>query len=1031
MNHTRLILAFAVALCHAQDRTSSIRGDVLDPSGAPVQGAQVTATSLDTGLERKTASDEAGRYVFARLELGSYRVVVRHAGFETATAGPVLLQLDREAALRHRLVLAGSLQNVTVEASAAVVDVSASALSGVVDDRRAVELPLNGRDYLQLVATLPGATVARAQARAAGTGFGIQISLAGSRPVQNNYRLDGISLTNQTGSTPGSVNGVNLGVDSIREFSVLTSSYGAQYGRAAGGVVNAVTQSGTNAFHGAAFYFHRNSAVDARNFFDGAALPAFRRHQFGGSVAGPVARNRTFFFASAEGLAELQGNTTINTTLSDAAREGLLAAGAVTVDANVTPLLRLYPKPNSTLLGDTGLYVFSNNLNAREAFSTARLDHAFSARDTLFARYSFDDALRHDQTNFALSRREYSSRMQSLAVEETHIVSPAVVMATRGGWVRSEVGFGKTAAAPGADQASLAFIPSAVGPGIVSVAGLSDFPGGSGAQDADISDFQSLQLYEDVSALRGSHFLKAGGSIESTRFDFDSRTDELGEFTFPTLSAMLTNQPSRFRAMMPGADSHRVWRQEIFAWYVHDTFRAARRVTLDLSLRHEWITVPRERDGKLSNLVQLTDASLTTGVLFRNPSFRNFAPRVGVAWDVMGNSRTLARAGYGIYHDQLLSQFLLIAGVRNPPFFQLADVRSLAAGGFPSTTWQQVIASPTIDLRIERLDPAPSQPYVQQWNASLQHRVSASLSLLASYAGSHGLRLSTMVEDANLVQPTLLNDGRLYFPADGVKLNSAFGLIRDRLFNGGSFYHSFQSSATTHFGRAFMAQGSYTFAKSIDDDSSSFARTEASNTIGIPVDGIAGFNRGLSNFDVRHTASFNLVWITPRRTALLSDWRLGVLATAASGLPTSVTLAYDAARTGTSRPDYRGGQRPDVNPRFSGNAVTGNPNGWVKASAFLRPTPGFLGNLGRNTIGGPSLVNIDAALSREFALRREGRVRLAVRCEAFNLLNHTNFDLPTSSRLQVFNASSTPEDFGRITSAGPARKFQFGARVSF
>jgi hypothetical protein len=1020
-------------------RTSAISGEVSDQTGGLLAGASVTVRNKDTGAKRTLATDHLGRYRAAFLELGEYEVTASFPGFGAGQKNGVLLELDREAVVNLRLSLTGATDQVTVSSEAELVETSASAVTSLVDGRKIVDLPLNGRDYVSLATLQAGVQIARAQSRDVNTGHGIQLSMAGSRPVQNNFRLDGVSLTSQTGSTPGSINGVNLGVDAIREFSLLASTYSAQYGRAAGGVINAVTRSGTNDLHGTLFYFHRNDNLDARNFFDGREPPEFRRHQFGGSAGGPAARNRTFLFGNYESLRELRGNTTLNTTLSSAARGGQLKTGTVAVNPAIASLLELYPEPNGEVFGDTGLFIFPNNWDAREHFATSRLDHILTSSDNLFLRYTIDDASRMNETDYRISQRRNRTRSQSVALEQSHVFSARSVNSLRLGFARSfDVRDETHARVPGGDDPGLAFLPGHQEIGIVTVTGLTSFPGGSGALDSDRAAFNSFQLNQDLTWAGSRSSLVFGGALERTRFNMNSQSVQSGEYRFQSLADFLANRPDRFRAQLPGSDTVRGFRQWIFAWYLQDKIRMGSRLTLDLGLRHEWATVPTEVNGKMANLDELTSpATRVGGSLYQNPSFDNFAPRLGVAWDVFGGGRTVARGGYGIFYDQLLSQFLLLAGLRNPPFYLAADVRQLQAGDFPKNGFRQLISRPTLDLRAERLPRDINQPYVQHWNFNIRQKLGGEAILRLAYLGAHGVHLSTIVEDANLVQPTLLPDGRLYFPAAGAKLNPSFGQIRNRPFNGHSFYQALQAGLEKRWSRGFQFQVSYAWAKSIDDNSSTFARTDGVNSIGIPIDGNHRFNRGLSCFDVRQGFAFHSTWDIPspggpalRRVA--GGWRLGSIATVSSGLPFSATLGYDAARTKTARPDYRGGQRPDLRPGASDDPVTGNPQRWVDPAGFSRPVDGFLGNLGRNTLSGAGLINVDVVLHKEFRAPLLGEAgRLDLRLEAYNLLNHTNFDLPESSRMQVFTATSIPEDFGRITSAGFSRELQIEVKVIF
>ena len=1023
----------------AQGRTAAVSGVVRDQNAGALTSARVTIRNTGTGIARTVLTDGEGRYRAPFLEPGEYAVTAEHQGFNPSVVPAVTLTLDREAALTHTLTVAGVPSSVSVTASAQLVDASAAAISSVVGAGRIEALPLNGRDYVQLAVLQPGVHLARAQVRNSNTGFGLQLSIAGSRPVQNNFRLDGVSLTSYTGSTPGSINGLNLGVDAIREFSVLSSSYSAEYGRAAGGVVNAVTRSGTNQLHGTWFYFHRNDNLDARNFFDRADSPEFRRHQFGASAGGPVARNKTFWFAAYEGLRQARGNTTLDTTLSDEARQGRLRGGLVRVDPAVAKLLELYPRPNGEVFGDTGLFVFPNAQVAGEDFVTVRADHLLGSRDSLFARYTLDDAARTDDTTFALGRRLSSTRQQSAVLEETHLFSPRLLRAARLAFARTRgVNDLTRAQTPGADNPELAFLPGWRGPGIIEVPGLSLFPGGSGALDADIHAFNSLQYHEDWSWTRGRHALRFGAGLERTHFNTDSQNRQSGEFRFRSIADFLTNKPDRFRAQLPGSDTVRGHRQWIADGYIHDTWRLAARLNLELGLRHEWATVPTEVNGKIANLDRLdSPRTRTGGPLFDNPSRDNFAPRAGLAWDALGTGRTVIRAGYGIFHDLLLSQFLILPGVRNPPFFLRADTRNLSEGDFPKGGFWKLVGSPTIDFIAERLPRDMNQPYVQQWNFNLQQKITPGLAARLAYLGSHGVHLSTLVEDANLAEPVILPDGRRFYPQDGQKPNPNFSMIRNRLFDGQSFYHALQTAVEGRFSPAVQWQAVYTWAKNIDDCSATFAQTEADNAIGIPVNGDHKFNRGLSNHDVRHHFTGNAVVSlpAPRRAAfkrLLGEWQLSTIVALAAGVPFSATLEYDAARTRTARPSRLGGQRPDLRPGASNNPVTGDPARWFDPGAFQRPADGFLGNLGRNTMIGPGLASWDVELSRQFALPRLGeRARLQWRLEAFNLPNHANFDLPTPERMQVFTSTSVREDAGRITSAGASREIQFGVKLTF
>src|SRR5438094_4937910 len=387
------------AVSWGQVAGGTISGTVTDSSGRVIGNVQITINNLATGVTRDVTTNDGGFYSAPNLLPGTYQAKFSAKGFKTEARNGIALTVGATEVLDLTMKVGTAVETLQVTSEAPTVQLASSDISAVVNATTVRELPLNGRSWTDLAQLQPGVNAIQTQPTfAAGTdrgnrGFGQQLTISGARPQQNNYRLDGVSLNDYANGAPGSVLGGNLGVDAIQEFSVLTSNYSAEYGKTSGGVINAITRSGTNGFHGSAYEFLRNSALDARNFFDKDSPPPFRRNQFGGSAGGPIIKNKTFVFADYEAFRQSTGVTNVVTAPSPAARSGMLSTGAVVVDPAVARYLAVYPLPNAGLLGkDTGLFTFVGQQVANEDFVTTRIDHQFSDRDRLFGSYRFDDA---------------------------------------------------------------------------------------------------------------------------------------------------------------------------------------------------------------------------------------------------------------------------------------------------------------------------------------------------------------------------------------------------------------------------------------------------------------------------------------------------------------------------------------------------------------------------------------------------------------------------------------------------------------
>src|SRR5271155_963816 len=477
-----LLAVMTAATASAQTSGGAIRGTVSDPSGASVPGADILIEEVSTSENWRLVSSSAGLYNGPNLPVGRYNVTVKAPGFSTAERTNIDVQVGSESVINVELVLGGSEEKVTVASQATTVDLATSQTGAVNSGEVVRELPLNGRDWTTLAALQPEVAIVRTENAPAlsnsrgNRGLGTMMAIAGSRPEQSSYRLDGVSVNDYDGGGPASVLGINLGVDAIQEFSVVTGNAPAEYGKTSGGVIDAVTRAGTNQFHGSLYEFLRNSALDARNFFDGVSPPAFKRNQFGGSLGGPIKRQRTFFFLDYEGIRQGLGVTSVDTVPSANARIGQLVAGPVAVSPLVAPFLNFFPLPNGPIRGDTGTYTLASQNVTTENFVSSRLDHRFSDHDATHATYLFDKGQTTGPDAFDGVLLGTFSQRQTGSIHESHTFSPSVVNFTRIGFNRNvaEQVQSRSAINPLADDSSYGFLPGR-DVGQISIAGVTTY----------------------------------------------------------------------------------------------------------------------------------------------------------------------------------------------------------------------------------------------------------------------------------------------------------------------------------------------------------------------------------------------------------------------------------------------------------------------------------------------------------------------------------------------------------------------------
>ena len=1002
------LLAVAVAAqAHAQGSNASLSGMVRDASGAQVAHASVSVTEQSKSARRLTETNASGLYAVPQLPPGEYRIVVQAPGF-AATQRDVVLTVGQHADLDLQLQVQASAV-VNVQADQAAVELEDPSLSTVTNSRAIEQLPLNGRDTTQLALLSPGVVPSR-RVNPDSQGLGRQISISGRRTNQVDFQLDGTDVNDAYNNTPGGASGVILGVDSIGQFRVLVNGYGAEFGRTGGGVIDEITRSGTSKLHGSAFEFVRNSGMDAKNFFDVATqpIPHFVRNQFGGALGGPI-KKATFYFGNYEGVRQTLGTTTTAVVPNAASRAKAVAA--------VQPFLGIIPVPNSVDYGDgTGAYVSANTNTLSEDFFIVRIDHQQSDRTSYFGRYQFDDANANTPDSLQISASHNRSRTQYLTGQMTHSFSSHIVNEARASYNRSyytlQYNIIKNI------DPSLSFVPGRPFGSISITGGPMIGPMRFGPNVNILNLFEGS---DDLTVTLGRHTIAMGANEKQILFPEQAAQSQNGFYQFNSVAQFIQGVASSVEIALPGSNPQREWRQHMDAAYITDTYRVSKKLNVTAGLRYERTSVPNEVNGLQATVRNvLTDTADTIGPLYTNPSNANFAPRVGVAY--AASPTTSVRSAFGVYFDPLWTDFYLNAGSRQPPFFTVGGVKTGTPITFPNTP---VTASNFSLGRIDVVQYHPASPYVMQWNASVQQQLARNAVLTIAYDANRGVHDQRIV-DENQAIPQIVN-GRKFFPVNSVVRNPNFTAIRYKETNGLSDYHSLQVSLSYQFRDWLQLRSNYIWGKSIDTSSLVVAQgTE--NDVPQDPDSLAA-EKGLSNYDLRNYSSTYVTANLPRFRGpkwIAAGWQANGIATLSSGAPFSALISFDNARarigTGPSQ------ERPDLVPGRSSNPIKGGPVQYFDPTAFALPTPGYFGNLGRNTLIGPGLISIDGALNKSFAFG--DRSRLQLRGEVFNIPNRPNFAIP--NQRDVFTPTGRVGSAGVITTTlTSSRQIQLGARFEF
>src|SRR2546425_1104469 len=747
---------------------------------------------------------------------------------------------------------------------------SPSTKASLIDESLLVGMPLNGRSYTQLV-TLDGGVSDPSSASASRGVTSANLTFSGSRSTSNSYLLDGTNIMDAQNRVPLSAAGVQLGSDSVFQVQVFSANYGPEYGRGSGGVLNSITRSGSNEFHGTFFEYLRNSKLDSRNFFDrGADPPPFKRNQFGFTLSGPVRKEKTYFMVSYEAMLDRLNQTQVDYYPDADARRGIItdASGhtirTVPVSPRVQPYLDLMPLPNSYRVGE-GFALDSSPqfLPTNENFLTLRLDHQLSSRDSMFARYTFDDA-NSDQAGdtYAFAIRT-KSRRQFLTLVESHVFNPRLL---------SSVRFGVTRPVDSSDAIStidiprsLYFVADAPHFAQITIPGMSAF--GPTNYMPSRNHAKTFQFSGDVLAQKGGHGLKFGLEVHRYNNLIFSSSSKNGSWAFNSLDSFLEGGPqgTSLTVALPlpdntKSDNTKDYRQTLVGLYGQDEYKLRSNLQLSLGLRYEFTTLIHERFGRDSFLVDpVRDTQVQVGPLLkRNPSLRNFSPRVGLAWSPEGSRKTVVRADFGIYYDEILAYVfdLLKSGL---PFFRAATRTNFDS----SRTFPDAVLAATevgTPLRAQNLDyQHMASPTVLRYNLTVQRKLSRDSNVQIGYVGARGNHLLRYFEANLFPVPALQPDGSLFFPRDAGPVNPAFqGGITLMSSDAQSFYNSMLVSVDSRLNRALSFRTSYTYSKSVDD-ASSLAFNSGSQQYGLR----RTLDRGLSDFVIRHRVTANFFYNLP------------------------------------------------------------------------------------------------------------------------------------------------------------------------
>jgi hypothetical protein len=1042
-----LLLFSSVFAADAQVVGGTITGTVRDSSGASLSAATVTVKQSETGATRTLATDGEGRFFAPSLPIGSYTITAEHDGFARGEQSAALV-VGQSLQLNFVLGVASVQQAVEVTADGPTVNTTTQQTAGLVDERQVKELPLNGRSYDGLL-TLNPATVNYTSERSGGIGtsnssVGSMFSVSGRRPQDNLFLLNGIEYTGASliNVTPGGTSGQLLGVDAVREFNVSSDTYGATYGKRNGAQVSIVTTSGTNHFRGTAFEFIRNSALDARNYFDQGAIPVFQRNQFGGSLGGPIKSNKLFLFGNYEGFRQNWGLSAVTLVPDNQARQGYLPDSSgehyVGVDPSVVPLLALWPVANGPEIGSGIAESFSHPpQHIREDFGTSRFDYNLGAKDLLFAVYTIDDSTANSPSQNPLSLIDESLREQVASIQEQHVFSPALLNTARFGYSRASYFF------TGHSPVDLPGWVTGKPIGVIIISGSTASNGASQISQAGLNvgsnnkAARNLLTFDDhVYWSTGRHQIEAGVWLQRIQSNDLLAQYQYGQASFSNLQSFLQGTVKTFTVVPSPTELG--WRMLAGAGFIEDTIKLNKRLEVRAGFRSESTNGWNEAQGRAANYAFVNGVLQTNPVIGKSALTTNRAkflpePRVGFAWDVWGNGRTAVRGGFGLYYGLLDTLDYRLD--QTAPFNTAETLSNVPVSSLQITPGTTPPAGSKISP--SNVQPDIDTPAVLNWSLRIEQQVAPHTSLTVGYVGSHSYH-QILSEDMNEPVPTYLADGTVFYPAGSKNANPALANSTSWVSQGIGQYNSLVVDVRRSFSSGLQFRGNYTWSKNLDDGSA-WNTSVSGNTpafVEFPLD--PKLDWGPAATDVRHAASVNGSYELPfgskRRYLqhasrpvkfLAYDWTASAILAVQTGFPFTPQLGYNPTGNG----DTRNPVRPDRNPAFNGKLYPRKVQQYFNPAAFLPPATGTYGNVSRDSLSGPGLTQLDFSATRNARLSE--RVGIQFRAEFFNILNHSNLSTPNEV-VYTSTTSGVSPTAGLVTSTSTtSRQIQFGAKLQF